>query len=97
MILFSQPSTAVTTWRTLWPGLELRRRGHEVVIDSMDAGYVPEELPRDALTVVHITPSLWAYEPWQQKFQTIRAQAGELVVSFDDDWTRLLDLYPKEE
>ncbi len=93
MILFSQPSTPVTTWRTLWPALEMRRRGHEIVIDTMDSGYRPEELPREgALTVIHVTPSLWAYEPWQERFQAIRAQAEQLVVSFDDDWTRLMDL-----
>jgi hypothetical protein len=92
VILFSQPSTPVTTWRTLWPALELRRRGHEVVIDTMDAGYAPESLPAGALSVVHVTPSLWAYEPWHRRFEAIREQAGTLVVSFDDDWTRLLDL-----
>ncbi len=95
VILFSQPSTPVTTWRTLWPGQELRRRGHEVAIDTMDAGYGPSEPSGAALTVVHITPSLWAYEPWQARFQALRAQADHLVVSLDDDWTRLMDL-PEE-
>lgn len=92
MIVFFQPSLPVTTWRSLWPGQEMRRRGHDVRIDTMDAGYGLDEVPRGELTVVHLTPSLFATPRWLERLQQVRADAGRLIVTLDDDWTRLLDL-----
>ncbi len=92
LIYFAQPSTAVSTWRTLWPVEEMRRRGYEVQVESLDAGYVPAEPPEGALTVVHLTPSLWAYEPWTRRLEAIFERAGQLIVTLDDDWTRIDEL-----
>lgn len=88
LIHFVQPSIPVTTWRTLWPALELRRRGYRVTLDTMDAGYV-SDAPKDALTVVHLTPSIWAHEPWREKVRTVCRGAERLIVQIDDDWTSL--------
>lgn len=83
------PSLTNTSWRTLWPGLELRRRGYEVLIDSHDAGYLPDEVPDGATVVLHLTPSLWAHPTWMPRVEAALACAGRVVVDLDDDWTRI--------
>lgn len=99
LVYLAQPSTVATTWRTLWPGLELRRRGYRVLIDSMDAGYVPEEPPEGATTVLHLTPSLWAHPLFERRVEAIVKEAqrsGRLIVQLDDDWTRVPEILKEE-
>jgi hypothetical protein len=88
--VFLEPAMKVSTWRSLWPSEELRRRGHDVTTYSADARTRGEIIAGRSTVVVHITAQAWARTA--DKFQTpamlverVRQVARTLVLSFDDD------------
>lgn len=100
-VVFLEPVMRVSTWRTLWPAEELRRRGHDVRIFSQDSKRRGEIVMGQDTIVVHVTANTWAMTPDGTVLMTALdmcsklREYGRLVVSFDDDLTRLLAIQPR--
>jgi hypothetical protein len=91
-VVFIEPHMRVSTWRTLWPGKELRRRGHPVQIWARDSSPPREDWPAEPTIVLHITAASWRTADTLISFGAVAADArrwGRLVVSLDDDLTAL--------
>lgn len=83
----------VATWRTRWPAAELRRRGHDVAVDLDHPG---PETSDDVTYVLHLTNKAWrgpnGAVVTYLDLARIFAAAGRLMLSVDDDWSRMMDV-----
>lgn len=96
--VFLQPDMRVANWRSIWPAKELRRRGYDVDIYAGDAARPAIEATEDLTYVVHFVNKAWNLNGnviTVRHICEIARDYGRLIVSFDDDWTRLLDIEPR--
>lgn len=96
--VFMQPGPRLARWRTIWPARELRRRGYDVDIYAADAEKPESEATGEVTYVINFVNEAWNNDGSVMSFVDIcrtAASFGRLIVSFDDDWTRLLDIEPR--
>lgn len=96
--VFIQPDMRVANWRTVWPAKELRRRGYDVDIYAMGTAKPQlEDTEGEVTFVLHFVNKAWNLDGYPVTVADLASQAleyGRLFLSFDDDWSRLLDIEP---
>ena len=91
--VFVEPSMSNSSWRTLWPGRELQRRGHDVAIFAQEQRHHGEVFAGETV-ILHITAGTWMETPEDiaTPFSLVQRFLGigvKLYLSFSDDLTQL--------
>jgi len=101
---FIEPAMGVANWRTVWPAKELRRRGWDVDIYASGAARPTAEAKGEITTVLHFVNKVWNSEPEKGAdgrpiscldIVSMARESGPVFITFDDDWTRLLEIERK--